>query len=300
MKHVFAVIVSMLMLLPANVPAALRVFSCEPEWASLVTELAGERADVFTATTAHQDPHHIQARPSLIAQLRNADLLVCTGAGLEAGWLPVLLRRAGNPRVQPGSERFVEASEQVPMLDIPQRLDRSEGDIHARGNPHIQLDPRNIARVAKIVAERLAMIEPDNSDYYSARLADFEQRWQSALQRWEERAAPLRGMPIVVHHRSWSYFNHWLGLRQVATLEPVPGVPPGSRHLSQLLASLQDTPALAVLRAPYQDARAAQWLASRAGIAVIEMPFTVGGNAQAGDLFGLFDSSIDLLLEAQP
>lgn len=299
MKHIIASIISTLMLLPVPVPASVRVFACEPEWASLVTELAGERADVFSATTAHQDPHYIQARPSLIAQLRNADLLVCTGAGLEAGWLPVLLRRAGNPRVQPGTERYTQASDHVPMLDVPQRLDRSEGDIHAEGNPHIQLDPRNIARVAKVVAERLAVIEPDHRDYYRGRLEDFEQRWQTAMQSWEKRAAPLRGMPIVVHHQSWSYFNHWLGLRQLATLEPKPGVSPGSRHLSELIATLQETPALAVIRAPYQDDQASQWLASRTAIAVIEMPFTVGGNAQAGDLFGLFESSIDLLLGVQ-
>ncbi|MCO6413181.1 MAG: zinc ABC transporter substrate-binding protein [Thiogranum sp.] len=299
MKHVIAVVISTLVLLPAAVPASVRVFSCEPEWASLVTELAGERADVFTATTPRQDPHYIQARPSLIAQLRNADLLVCTGAGLEAGWLPVLLRRAGNPRVQPGTERYIQAADHVPMLDVPQRLDRSEGDIHAEGNPHIQLDPRNIARVAKVVAERLAVIEPDHSDYYRSRLEDFQQRWQAAMQHWEQRAAPLRDMPIVVHHPSWTYFNHWLGLRQIATLEPRPGVAPGSRHLSQLLATLQETPALAVIRAPYQDAQASQWLASRTSIAMIEMPFTVGGNAQASDLFGLFEASIDLLLDAQ-
>ena len=289
-----------LILLPLNAPAALRVFSCEPEWAALVAELAGEHAEVTTATTAQQDPHYIQARPSLIAQMRRADLVVCTGAELEVGWLPVLMARGGNPKVKPGTDGYFEAANYVPMLEVPQRLDRAEGDIHPRGNPHIQLDPRNIQRIATALSERLAKLDPAQAEDYRKRLDDFTRRWQAAIQRWEKQAQPLRGMPIVVHHKSWVYLNRWLGLKEIGALEPKPGVPPTSGHLAELLETLKVTPAKAVIRAPFQDARASEWLSKQApGLVMIEMPYTVGGNAQAKDLFGLFDSSIELLLGAQ-
>jgi zinc/manganese transport system substrate-binding protein len=300
MKHQLLPGLFALLLLPLNAPAAMRVFSCEPEWASLVTELAGDHAEVFTATTAQQDPHYIQARPSLIAQMRRADLVVCTGAELETGWLPVLMARGGNPRVKPGTDGYFEAADYVPMLGAPQRLDRAEGDIHARGNPHIQLDPHNIERIAPALAERLAKLDPENAADYRERLDEFSRRWQSALLRWETSAEPLRGMQIVVHHESWIYLNHWLGLSQVGTLEPKPGVPPSSSHLAELLETLKTTPARAVIRAPFEEARASEWLNKQAGLMMLELPYTVGGNAQATDLFGLFDSSIALLQEAQP
>ncbi len=290
----------LLVLLPGSAVAALRVFSCEPEWAALVTELAGAHADVVTATTAHQDPHYIQARPSLIAQMRRADLVVCTGAGLEAGWLPVLQRRAGNPRVQPGTDGYFEAASHVPMLDVPERLDRAQGDVHPKGNPHIHLDPHNIARVAQPLSERLVKLDPANAADYRQRLEDFTRRWQAAIQRWDMQAQALHGMPIVVHHKSWVYLNHWLGLQEIGALEPKPGVPPTSGHLGDLLATLQATPAQAVIRSPYQDARPSEWLSKQVpGLAMIEMPYTVGGSAQATDLFGLFDAGIDLLLGAR-
>ena len=289
-----------LLLLPLNAAAALRVFSCEPEWAALVTELAGDHAEVFTATTAQQDPHYIQARPSLIAQMRRADLVVCTGAELEVGWLPVLMARGGNPRVKPGTDGYFEAVNYVPMLGVPQRLDRAEGDIHPRGNPHIQLDPRNIERIAPALSERLAKLDPAQAEDYRKRLDDFNRRWQAAIQRWETQAQPLKGMPIVVHHEGWTYLNQWLGLNQIGTLEPKPGIPPSSSHLAELLETLKATPARAVIRTPYEEPRASEWLSKQSpGLVMLELPFTVGGNAQATDLFGLFDSSIELLHGAQ-
>jgi zinc/manganese transport system substrate-binding protein len=301
MNHRVISLLCALLLLPLNAAAALQVFSCEPEWSALVGELAGNHAEVFTATTAQQDPHYIQARPSLIARMRRADLVVCTGAELEVGWLPVLMARGGNPKVKPGTDGYFEAANFVTMLGVPQRLDRAEGDIHPRGNPHIQLDPHNIARIAPALSERLSKLDPANADDYRKRLEEFTRRWSDAMQRWETEAASLRGMPVVVHHESWDYLNHWLGLNQVGTLEPKPGVPPTSAHLAELLEALKATPAKAVIRAPYQDPRASEWLSKQVpGLLMLELPYTVGGNAQAKDLFGLFDSTVALLKSAQP
>jgi zinc/manganese transport system substrate-binding protein len=295
----FLVVLPMLFGL-ATVPAQaeLNVFACEPEWAALARELGGDRVSVFTATTARQDPHHIEARPSLIARLRQADLLVCTGAELEAGWLPVLLRQAGNARVQPGRAGYFEAAQHVRMLEIPARLDRAEGDVHAAGNPHIQTDPRNIGAVAVALARRLAEIDPAGADHYQTRQHDFSQRWGGAIKRWEQLAAPLRGVRIVVQHKGFPYLENWLGLRQVAALEPKPGLEPTSGYLVEVLEKLKREPAQMILRAAYHDGRASEWLAERAKIPAVVVPFTVGGSDQAGDLFGLFDDTVQRLLVA--
>jgi zinc/manganese transport system substrate-binding protein len=277
----------------------IKVVACEPEWAALTKELAGKHASVYTATHALQDPHAIQARPSLIAAVRNADLLVCTGAELEVGWLPVLLRQGGNAAVQPGRPGHFEAAAHVTMLEVPGRLDRADGDVHAEGNPHIQTDPRNIAKVAQALGQRLTEIDPTHAEAYRQRLADFQLRWGQAMQRWTQAAAPLKGTPIVVQHKGFPYLQDWLGLKQVAALEPKPGVEPTSAHLSGVLQHLQRQPAKLILRAAYQDGRASQWLADRSKLPIVVLPYTVGGSERAQDLFSLFDETIDLLLKAR-
>jgi zinc/manganese transport system substrate-binding protein len=298
LNRLFAGLLMLLATLP--VAAEIRVFACEPEWAALARELGGDRVSVFTATTARQDPHHIEARPSLIARLRQADLLVCTGAELETGWLPMLLRQSGNAGVQPGRPGYFEAANHVRMLEIPARLDRAEGDVHAAGNPHIQTDPRNIGAVATALARRLAEIDPAGADHYQTRQRDFAQRWDAAIKRWEQQAVPLRGVHIVVQHKGFPYLENWLGLRQIAALEPKPGLEPTSGHLAELLERLRREPAQMILRAAYHDGRASEWLAERAGIPVVVLPFTVGGTDQAKDLFSLFDDTVQRLLGALP
>lgn len=278
--------------------AALNTLACEPEWGALLKELGGNDVKVYVATNAMQDPHHIEARPSLIARVRNADLLVCTGAELEIGWLPLLLQQASR-RVQPGQPGYFEASSVIRLREIPSRLDRAMGDVHPEGNPHIQTDPRNIARVAQALATRLQEVDPAHAQDYRARYADFSRRWQAAIARWETEAAPLKGMPIVVHHDGWVYLERWLGLKQLGTLEPLPGVPPTTEHVLQLLNQLKRTPARAIVYAPFDDTRADQWLAKQTGTPAVLLPFTVGGTPGAKDLFGLFDDTIARLLAAE-
>jgi len=282
--------------LPAQ--AALKVFACEPEWGALVHELAGDLADVTVATNAMQDPHQIQARPSLIARMRNADLVVCTGAELEVGWLPVLQQQGGNPKVLPGQPGYFAAADYVRKLEVPTRLDRAEGDVHAAGNPHIQTDPRNIALVAAALGSRLQQVDPAHAAQYAQLSAAFSQKWQQALARWNAQAAPLRGLPVVSQHKAFAYLYDWLGLREVAVLEPKPGVEPSASHLQAVLAQLKQAPARMVLYAAYQDGRPSDWLAGNAGIPAVKLPFTVGGTDKAGDLFGLFDDTVGRLVAA--
>ena len=295
MKAILFVILSVLAM-PAS--AALNVFACEPEWGALAREIGGDKASVYVASTALQDPHRIEARPSLIARARSADLAICTGAELEIGWMPLVQTQSGNAKIQAGQPGYFEAASVVPLLEKPARVDRSMGDVHAAGNPHVHLDPRNIARVAQALGERMADLDRPNADFYSQNTKAFLVRWREATTRWEKLAAPLKGMPLVVYHKNMTYMIQWLGMREVANLEPKPGLPPSTGHLTDLLARLQREPAKAIVRAAYNDPRPGEWLAERAKIPSIAIAFTVGGTPQAKDLFSLYDDTLERLLAA--
>ncbi len=282
--------------LPAT--AALNVFACEPEWAALAQELGGDRVSVYSATTALQDPHRIEARPSLIARVRSADLLICSGSELEIGWIPLLLTQSGNPRIQLGSPGYFEASQQVARLEIPKAIDRALGDIHPGGNPHVHTDPRNIARIAPALMERMAQLDPANAESYRQRGKSFLERWQAAIARWEQQAAPLKGVPVVVYHKDFSYFINWTGMREAGSLEPKPGIPPTPSHLAELIDQMKRAPAKVIVYSPYNSPQAAEFLSSRANIPAVMVPFTVGGTDKAKDLFGLFDDTLARLLVA--
>jgi zinc/manganese transport system substrate-binding protein len=284
--------------LAAPAQAAVRVFACEPEWAALAQELGGPLVEATSATTAQQDPHQIQARPSLIARVRNADLVVCTGAELEAGWLPLLLQQSGNARVQPGQPGHFAAADHVRKLEVPAQVDRSQGDVHAAGNPHIQTDPRNIASVAGALAARLQQVDPANAAKYQQQASAFQQKWAQAMAGWATRAAPLRGLPVVSQHKGYVYLYDWLGLKEVAVLEPKPGVEPSAAHLQSVLATLKATPARMVISSAYLDPKPADWLARNGGLPVVRLPFTVGGSEAAKDLAGLYEDTVTRLLAA--
>lgn len=282
--------------LPAQ--AALRVLATTPDWTALLTELGGDKVNVYTATSAFQDVHRVDAKPSLVARARTADLIVATGADLEIGWMPVLLQDSGNTKVQPGTPGYFEAAPLVHLLEVPAAVDRSMGDIHPLGNPHVTLDPRNIAIIARALAARLALVDPANAAFYAARGEDFQKRWQQASARWETQAAPLKGIGVVVIHRDQAYLCNWLGLKELAAIEPKPGVPPSAGYLAELVTKLTATPPRLILRNAYNDPKAADWLAERIHAPVVLLPYSVGGTPQAKDLFGLFDDTINRLLAA--
>ena len=279
--------------------AALKVLATTADWGALATELGGDKVNVYTATSALQDVHQVDARPSLVARARTADLVVANGAELEIGWLPVLLQESGNPKIQPGTPGYFEATSAVRLVDIPSAVDRSMGDIHPLGNPHIQLDPRYVAVVAKALTARLAAIDPANAAYYQARGADFQGRWKQAMTRWDAEAAPLKGAPVVVIHMDQRYLCRWLGLNQVAAIEPKPGVPPSAGYLGQLVTKLSADKPRMILRNAYNDPKAADWLSKKVGAPVVMLPFSVGGTPEAKDLFGLFDDTVQRLLAAR-
>ena len=276
--------------------AAVRILATTADWGALASELGGDKVDVYTATNALQDVHRVDAKPSLVARARNANLVVANGAELEVGWLPVLLQESGNPKVRPGTPGYFEATANLKLIEVPTAFDRSMGDIHPQGNPHVQLDPRNIAIVAKALSARLAAIDSANAAYYQTRDAEFQIRWQAAITRWEAEAAPLKDVPVVVMHKDQSYLCRWLGLKPLASIEPKPGVPPSAGYLAELVTTLSSAPPRMILRNAYNDPKAADWLSERVHAPVVTMPFSVGGTPDVKDLYGLFDDSIKRLL----
>ena len=294
------ILATLLLITPLVSKAELKIFACEPEWAALAQELGGTNVKVSSATNALQDPHYIQARPSLISKVGRADLIVCSGAQLEIGWLPMLLRKGNNPDVLPGSTGFLEASMYVKRLNVGINGDRSQGDVHPQGNPHIQTNPHNIMLVAEVMTERMMLLDVDNADLYQQQLTDFRQRWTKAISDWEERATVLRGKKVIAHHKSWVYLEDWLGLEEVATLESVSGIPPTAGHLASLLSRFDDKQSADfIIRAPFQSEKESVWLSERTGIHAVLVPLRGGGTKQASNLYKWFDDIINRLLSAQ-
>ena len=296
MRPYFALALLSLCALPVS--AAIKVLATTPDWAALTTELGGDKVNVYTATSAFQDVHRVDAKPSLVARARSADLVVATGADLEIGWLPVLLQDSGNTKIQPGAPGYFEAAPQVHLLEVPSAVDRAMGDIHPLGNPHVTLDPRNIAAIAKALSARLVLVDSANAAYYAARGEDFQKRWQQAASKWDAEGAALKGVPVVVIHRDQVYLCNWLGMRELAAIEPKPGVPPSAGYLGELVTKLSASPPKMILRSAYNDPRAADWLSQRIHAPVVLLPYTVGGTPEAKDLFGLFDDTLARLLAA--
>jgi zinc/manganese transport system substrate-binding protein len=280
---------------PTSAFAKTNIFSCAPEWGALAKEIGGDRVDVYTASNANQDIHHMRAKPSLLAAMRKADLVVCSGASLEIGWLPILLNKAGSAAVQKGSIGSIMASDYVPMLEVMQQVDRSMGHVHPEGNPHIHLDPNNILIVSKVIAKRLSELDAVNSNYYQNNQTVFESDWKQAISQWNNERSSLKGQQVVVYHKSWTYLLNWLGMEAVASLEPKPGIPPNASHLEKVLKDIQGKNIKGILVAPFENEKGAKWLSEKANIPIIKLPFTVGGNGQSTDLKTMFDDTLKRL-----
>ena len=295
-KQLYKTFFSLTLLLITSQPVLandqINLFACEPEWAAIAHELGGDLLKIYSATTSEQDPHHIQPRPSLIARARRADVLACTGAELEAGWLPVLLRKAGNSRILVGQPGHFMAADHVLLLGKPAVLDRSLGDVHADGNPHFHADPYRLQQVARALTETLASVDAVHANEYRKNLSIFINRMDQGIVRWTLQAKPLLGKKVIAHHKNWLYLENWLGLEEVAMLEPKPGIPPTSTHLGKLLRQMKQTPADMIIYASHQDSHAAHWLSNKTKIPAIALPGTV---EQGQDIFQWLDGIVDML-----
>jgi len=280
---------------------ALTVFACEPEWAALTQTLLPS-AKVYSATHHLQDPHHIEARPSLIAQLRNADMAVCTGAELEAGWLPMLQAKASNPKVQNGQPGMFYAADHVTLVHpFKGTVTPFSGDVHVQGNPHVHADPRRLLAVARALAPRLSAAAPQDKTSIERQLQQFETALTGKIQAWEQLAKPLRGRSVVTQHANFAYLWLWLGLNPVADLEPKPGLPPTPTHLARTLEQSRTAPPMAIVIAQHHDPRPAQWLSGQLGSPqkLIVLPATVSGDGSDA-LFRWFDLMVNRLVQVAP
>ena len=275
----------------------LDVFACEPEWKSLAEALGGAHVRVFSATTAFQDPHYVEARPSIISKARRADLLVCTGAELEIAWLDILLRQSANPKIQKGRPGFFLAASQVDLIEKPKSLDRAHGDIHAEGNPHVHWDPYRLAIIAQALGNRLQVMDPKNAPDYKAQTQKFISSWRRAIARWESQAKDLENKKIIVYHKDWSYLLNWLKIQAVASIEPKPGIPPTSAHLARLLEIARAQKVDYILLRKHQNDRGAKWLHRKTGIPILYLPYTVSASPKAIDIEALYDEVLSILAQ---
>jgi zinc/manganese transport system substrate-binding protein len=277
----------------------LTIVASVSDLASLAEAIGGDRVEVKTLAKGYMDPHYLEAKPSYARLMRKADLLLFIGLELEVGWLPRLIDTARNPKLRPGSEHLLEAATVIDeILEVPAGgIDRSQGDIHPFGNPHIMLDPRNALSVAEAIAERLGRLDPEGQAVYEERLLHFRAHLEANIEQWEEKAGALRGIPVVAYHKQWEYLADWLGLDLVNYIENRPGIPPSPRHIESLLSMMKDREVRLVIGATFIDVDALQEVARRGSAEAAVLPAGVGGVDGAETYESFIDTIVTRLLE---
>jgi zinc/manganese transport system substrate-binding protein len=284
---------------PAAAQRPLRVVTSTTDLADLASEVCGNRCQVVHISEGYQDPHFVEAKPSFILQLRNADVFAYVGLDLEIGWMPLLLQGARNPRINPGGPGNVDVSRAIRVLDRPTgNVDRSQGDVHPAGNPHYWLDPENGRRIARLFRDRFSQLAPGDAQTFARNYAAFEARLNAAERGWAGQIAAIRGKPVVAWHTSWRYFAEYNGMNIVGFMEPKPGVPPSPSHLAGLIATIRRTGAKVIVMEPYYDRRTADFVAQRTGIQVLVLPPSVGGQRGVTDYIQLMQYDVAQLAAA--
>lgn len=277
----------------------LNVVTSTTDMAALTQEVGGDKVNVDSIAKGYQDPHFVEAKPSFLLKLRQADLLVVVGLQLEIGWLPPLITQSGNPRIQVGAPGYLDASQFSEILEIPQgTVTRAEGDVHPLGNPHYWLDPDNGRRIAKGIAAKLGDMDPGDSAYFQQRFQDFDKRLSAAEQKWDSELKPYRGRKVVTYHRSFPNFARHFGLDVIGYVEPRPGIPPTPSHTLELVQLMKRENCKVVLVEPYFDLKTPQSIGNATGAQVVVYLPSVGGEKQVTNYFELFDYDIGLLIKA--
>ncbi len=279
----------LLFILPLSIYAHLNIAVSYPFIGALTKEIGGEHVDTIVLAKGNWDPHFVVPRPSLIAKLRSADALIMNGAQLEIGWLPPLIRRAGNSKVQPASPTFLNLSHTVTLINKPADVDRSQGDVHPDGNPHFHLDPYIILELAHHITGFLSRIDAEHSDIYTTNLATFEKQWNQHLERWKVQMASKKGMKVVQFHDNLAYFNKAYGLKNIGTIEPLPGIPPSPKHTLKLIDLMKREQPSCILHDVYHSTKTAEYISDKTGVEIILMPHDIGALDSIETLSGLFD-----------
>lgn len=279
--------------------AEVHVVATTSDVAAVIEAVGGERVDVTTLAKGYMDPHYLEAKPSYVAKLRRADMLVYNGLQLEIGWLPLILQGARNGKIALGTNGHVQMSRGLEVLEVPTgELSREMGDVHPEGNPHYTLDPRNVVRMAHTAEEALARIDPDGATVYAANRERFAHALEAAIDGWEARLAPYRGQKIVCYHKQWEYLLHWLGIEPIDYIENKPGVSPSPRHVEQLERTMQERRIPVLLASTFIHARQAKRLAERTGAQLLVLPAAVRADDHVADHLALFGFLVDELEKA--
>ncbi len=276
------VLAGLVALAPRVAQAQLKVVTSTTDLYDIAKAVGGSRISATHIGEGYQDPHFIEAKPSFVLQLRNADVWAFVGLDLEVGWMPLLLDGARNPKIRPGGSGYLDASTAIRVLDRPQGdIDRSMGDVHAAGNPHYWLDPENGRRIARLFQAKFAQLDPAGAAVYAANERAFEAKLNAAEQAWQADLAAIRGKPVVAWHTSWRYFAEYNKMNIVAFMEPKPGVPPSPSHLYQVIQTVKRTGAKAIIMEPFYERKMADLVAKQTGITVLILPPSVGGIPRA-------------------
>jgi zinc/manganese transport system substrate-binding protein len=296
-----AVIAALGAVLLSAVPARaqLNVVTTTSDLGSIAQEVGGDKVKVTSLAKGYQDPHFVEAKPSFVLILNKAELLVAIGRDLEIAWLPPLVTQSRNAKIQPGANGYLDASQNVKILDLPTgAITRAMGDVHPSGNPHYWLDPENGGRIARSIEGKLSQLDPANAAYYKGRAADFERRLAEAQKRWKAMMAPYKGAKVITYHRSWTNFADAFGLDVIGFVEPKPGIPPTPQHTLDVINAMKAQNIKIIMVEPYFDTKTPNSIASKSGAKVLIMPPSVGGVPEAADFFKLFDYDVNLLVEA--
>jgi len=272
--------------------ADIKVAVSYPFIASLTKDIGGDHVDITTLAKGNWDPHFVVARPSLIRQVARADLLIINGAGLEIGWMPPLIRQSHNRHIQPASKGFLDLSQFVELINKPEAVSRANGDIHPDGNPHYSTDPYVMPALAKAIASRLALIDPDNAASYRNNANAFKERWQGNLERWEKKMATVKGKKIIQYHELFNYFLKRYSLISVGNIEPLPGINPSSRHTLELIKRIKAEGVTLILQDVYHSPKTAKYIANKTGVKEILMPHDVDAVHETDTLENLYDTMV--------
>ncbi len=267
--------------------AQLKVVVTYPWIGELVKEIGKDKVNLHVIAKGTEDPHFVVPKPSHIAKMRNADLLIIQGASLEIGFLPPLLQQSNNPRIQPGRQGFLDLSQFVELIEKPQRVSREMGDVHPEGNPHYNLDPHNMPILARNVAERMCQLDGSNCSHYKANLEEFLKRWNAKLKEWDGEFSKLKGTKVISYHKLYDYILNRYGIVLVGSLEPLPGIPPTAKHIESLIAQAKEVKF--ILQNVYYEKRTAEYVAKRLNAKVLILPHDIDAVPEAKDLFSLFD-----------
>ena len=279
----------LLLLLPLALSAHLNIAVSYPYIGAITKEIGKDHVKTVVLAQGNWDPHFVVPRPSLISKLRSADALIMNGGQLEIGWLPPLIKRANNRKVIPSASTFLNLSHQIELIQKPTSVDRSQGDVHPDGNPHFHLDPNNVLLLARSISAFLSDMDREHRSIYAANLQAFEQAWQKEMKKWEEKMAPKKGMKVIQFHDNLAYFNQAYGLVNIGTIEPLPGIPPSSRHTMKLIEQIKREKPCCILHDVYHSTKTAEYISTKTGIKIILMPHDIGALESIDSLIGLFD-----------